>query len=390
MQRRPVATTLGTDLADPVAQFLPLMIDMKHSLYMQWAKERSGAKYKLALSGFPDQSLDVLPTENLALHGPNSYGYAPLCEKIAARYGVEPENVVTAWGGTSFANHLALASVLERGDEVLLEQPVYEPILQVLNYLGANVRRFARRREEDFRLDLTEIAHHLTPRTRLIVLTNLHNPSSALTDNETLRELGALARSVGARVVVDEVYLDAMYAARPASAATLGDEFIVTASLTKAFGLSGLRCGWILAAPDLAETMRRHNDLYGVVAPHIAECLSVTAFEQLDALAARFAPMWATNRALWQDFADAHQHVLHTPRTAYGTTVFPRLLRGDVATLCQVLRDEYDTTVVPGDYFESPEHFRVGLCGDTATLKKGLENLSAAMLRTLGTCAVNG
>ena len=152
-----------------------------------------------------------------------------------------------------------------------------------------------------------------------------------------------------------------------------------TASLTKAFGLSGLRCGWILAAPDVAEAMRRHNDLYGVIAPHVAECLSVAAFGQLDNLAARFAPVLAINRALWHEFLDAHADTLHAVRTEYGTTSFPRLRRGEVETLCQTLRDDYETTVVPGRFFEMPQHFRVGFCDDTATLQQGLANLHAAL-----------
>ena len=354
---------------------------MKHSPYMEWAKLHSDSTYKLALSGVPDQALDVLGADwrEIALHGPNSYGYAPLREAIAARYGVAPESVVSVSGGTSFANHLALAALLERGDEVLLEQPVYDPILAVLRYLGAEVQRFTRHFTDGFTLDIDEIKRALTPRTRLIVLTNLHNPSSVLTDNETLREVGALARENGARVLVDEVYLDAMYEARQPSAVTLGEEFVVTSSLTKAFGLSGLRCGWILAAPDVAHSIRRFNDLFGVIAPHVAEGLSVAAFQRLDELSARFAPILAHNRTLWREFLAAHADTLSAAPTAYGTTSFPRLLRGDVDKLCDILRETYATTIVPGRFFESPAHFRIGLCGDTATLEQGLANLHAAM-----------
>src|SRR5262249_33990062 len=154
--------------------------------------------------------------------------------------------------GTSMANHLAMATVLERGDEVLIEHPVYDPLLNVARYLGAEIRRFYRRFEDGFRLDVEEIKRNLTAHTRLIVLTNLHNPSGVLTDNETLRQVGDLARSVGARVLVDEVYLEIMYEQQQDSAFRLGAEFIITSSLTKAYGLSGLRCGWILAEPQLA------------------------------------------------------------------------------------------------------------------------------------------
>ena len=80
-----------------------------------------------------------------------------------------------------------------------------------------------------------------------------------------MREIGGLARSVGARVLVDEVYLDAVYTNTPKPSYHLGPEFVVTSSLTKVYGLSGLRCGWILAAPDLARAMWRLNDLFASI-----------------------------------------------------------------------------------------------------------------------------
>src|SRR5205085_8584350 len=104
-----------------------------------------------------------------------------------------------------------------------------------------------------------------------IVVTNLHNPTSTLTGEDTIREIGEIARRAGARVLVDEVYLDAAFEKAPRSAAHLGDHFIVTSSLTKVYGLSGLRCGWIIGDPKLATAMWRLNDLFGVIPAHMAE-----------------------------------------------------------------------------------------------------------------------
>src|SRR5947207_14907896 len=183
------------------------------SIYMQWAKTRPNVKYDLALSGIlnlPFAELDAR-IEDLDLNGDNSYGYRPLVDALAAHCRVEPEAVVTISGGTSMANHLAMAAALEHGDEVLVEEPTYEPILAVAEYLGAHIKRFPRSFEHAFRVDVDELARQITARTRLIVLTNLHNPSSALVDDETLRQIGELARTAGARVLVDEVYLEAMF-----------------------------------------------------------------------------------------------------------------------------------------------------------------------------------
>src|SRR5215471_13522312 len=221
------------------------------SIYMQWAKMRPRVKYDLALSGILNLPFaEFAPSiDDVDLNGDNSYGYLPLIEALANHCQVDPGSVVTISGGTSMANHLAMAALLEHGDEVLIEEPTYEPILATAEYFGAKIRRFGRPFENEFRIDVDQVARNITPQTRLIILTNLHNPSSVLIDVETLKGIGALARDVGARVLVDEVYLEAIFNSRPRSSFHLGAEFVVTTSLTKGYGLSGLRCGWILAAP---------------------------------------------------------------------------------------------------------------------------------------------
>ena len=228
--------------------------------------------------------------------GTSAYGYAPLQQRLARKAGVDPDRVVHATG-TSMANLLVLAATAEPGDEVLIEEPTYGLLVDAARWLRLDVRRFPRRAEEGFRLDPREVAKALSPRTRLVVLTNLHNPSSAFTPLEDLRAVGYAARSVGARVLVDEVYLETLAVlGRPSgSAAHLGPGFVVTSSLTKAYGGSGLRCGWAVADPDLARRMWRLNDLFGVIPAHPAERLSVTALDHLPRIAARARAILETN-----------------------------------------------------------------------------------------------
>src|SRR5438552_8229682 len=156
-------------------------------------------------------------------------------------------------------------------------------------------------------MDIDELAKQITPRTRLIVLTNLHNPSSTLVDEETLKQVGEIARGVGARVLVDEVYLEAMFEAAPRSSVHLGPEFIATTSLTKGYGLSGLRCGWILAEPDFAQQMRLLRDIFDGIGPQPAERLSVVALNTLPKFIARAKKILETNRAVLNDFLDSRE-----------------------------------------------------------------------------------
>jgi aspartate/methionine/tyrosine aminotransferase len=350
------------------------------SIYMNWAKTRPKVKYDLALSGILNLPFAELGAtiEDLDLNGDNSYGYQPLIAALAAHSQVPPESVVTISGGTSMANHLAMAAVLEHGDEVLIEEPTYEPILAVARYFGAEIKRFPRSFENDFRVNVNELTKQITRHTRLIVLTNLHNPSSVLVDEETLRKIGGLAREAGARVLVDEVYLEAMFEAAPRSSVHFGSEFIATTSLTKGYGLSGLRCGWILADPELAHQMRLLHDVFGAVGPQPSERLSVVALAKLSKFIARAKRILETNRAELNEFLDAREEV-QVVRTESGTTSFPRLLKGKVEDLCTLLHEKYDTAVVPGRFFESPQHFRIGMCAEPELFKIGVERLGQAL-----------
>src|SRR4026209_2322745 len=214
----------------------------KHSDYMNWSKTQSRARFNLATSGVAPFPLRELPVhlETLEINGSdNGYGYPPLQKAVAAHHGVDPDCVVES-AGTSMANHLAMAAILEPGDEVLTEHPAYGPILDVAEYLHANVKRFLRTSETGWVVDSEEILRAVTPKTRLIVITNLHNPTSALTPDSVLREVGDIARSIRALVLVDEVYLDAVYERTPRTSLHLGPEFVVTSSLTKVYGVSGL------------------------------------------------------------------------------------------------------------------------------------------------------
>ena len=212
------------------------------SPYMEWSKTRSQARFSLATSGVANVSMDEFPVrlEDLEITGGAGYGYEELQERLAAKAGVPVECVVQS-NGTSMANFLAMAGCLDPGDEVLVEQPTYQLLLSAARFLGARVRRFSRRFEDGFRVDPEEVRRQITPTTRLIVVTNLHNPSGLLMDEAVLGEIGEIAQGVGARVLMDEVYLDIAFSRRPSTAFHLGPHFVVTNSLTKVYGLSGLR-----------------------------------------------------------------------------------------------------------------------------------------------------
>jgi histidinol-phosphate/aromatic aminotransferase/cobyric acid decarboxylase-like protein len=269
-----------------------------HSPYTHAAKLAPSARFDLSSSAVRAVRRSELPVQldDLELSSPAPYGNPTLLELLAARAAVPVASVVCTIG-TSLANHLALSALFDPGDEVLIEEPTYDPLLHTARLLGASIRRFPRREENNFAIDPDDVRRAITPRTKVIALCNLHNPTSNFADEATLRSIGEAAQQVGARVLVDEVYREAVWGASHRHALSLGDHFVVTSSLTKAFGLGGLRCGWILAEPALAERMRLMQDLFGGVGAAVAERLSAIALAHISQLESRARAILDANRA---------------------------------------------------------------------------------------------
>jgi aspartate/methionine/tyrosine aminotransferase len=349
------------------------------SRYLAWAKLHSDARFNLASSGVLDYPLAELPVriEDIELGGTGPYGYPPLMQRLAAKAGVSEESVVYTFG-TSMANFVALTALVQPGDEVLVERPTYDPLLTILEHIGARVLRFERLAEKGFRLGLGEVERKLTPKTRLVILCNLHNPSSSFTDDSAMRQVGEMAAKVGARVLVDEVYLESLFDQPWRSAFHLGTNFVITSSLTKAYGLSGIRCGWILAQADLVRRMWEIVDFTYGSPVHPAELLAVIALDNLSRIRDRARGLLETNRHSVNEFLAGHAALDCSP-SRLGTTIFPRLRNGRTEEFVKILRERFETSVVPGDFFEQPQHFRIGFGGDTATVRGGLERIGAAL-----------
>ncbi len=348
------------------------------STYIDYLKSQPAPKFSLTGSGIKPMNVLELGAHvgDIEINGNNFDGNKALRNRIAVHCGVAPECVVPALG-TSMANHLAMAACSDPGEDVLVEYPTYDPMLSTARFLGANVIRFERPADDGFRVDVHQVERAITPRTKLIALCNLHNPTSVFTNEATLAKVGELARSVGARVLVDEVYLEAMNPP-PRTSFLLGNEFVVTSSLTKGYGLAGLRCGWILAEPDLARRIVALYDLFAGHNPYPAEALSLIAFDHINRVRGRAQRILEKNRPVMNEFLRERCDWAHDI-PEYGTCAAPRLRRGNVEALDKLLRKKYDTAIVPGRFFEMPEHFRVGIGGDPETTREAFRRLAAAL-----------
>ncbi|HET7698862.1 MAG TPA: aminotransferase class I/II-fold pyridoxal phosphate-dependent enzyme [Vicinamibacterales bacterium] len=349
-----------------------------HAPYMEWAKTRPVPEIDLAGSNILACTIDDLPTaaDALSLSGANDNGYQPLIDAIAARYGVDADRVTTA-GGTSGANFLVFAALLEPGDDVLVERPGYDPLLGAARMFGANTLRFDRAFADGYAVDPERVRAAMTPRTRLIVITNPHNPTGAAVEPSALDEVGRIAASAGAHVLVDEVYRD-VTGDGGAPAAARGDVFITTNSLTKSYGLSSLRAGWTIATPALSYRLRRARDVVDGTGSIVAERLAVLAFEHLDALYLRARAILATNQALANAFLASHPELEWAPSA--GTIVFPRIAGvADARPFVDRVMREQRTALGPGAFFDAPAHFRLGYGGEADRIREGLARVAAVL-----------
>jgi aspartate/methionine/tyrosine aminotransferase len=173
------------------------------------------------------------------------------------------------------------------------------------------------------------------------------------------------------------VYLDLLHENAPATAYKLGPEFIVTNSLTKVYGLSGLRCGLILAEPDLARKIYRLNDLFGVNNPYVTDQLSCIALGRLKQIGEWSREVLDHNRALVNEFIEATPE-LECEQLQAGTVIFPRI-DFPVDEFCRLLRTRYQTVVTPGHFFGAPERVRIGIGGETRLLAEGLNRVHDAL-----------
>lgn len=351
---------------------------------MSWAKSLPPARINLARSGVAPcpPSLLKLRAADLVVHAPAGYGSRPLREAIARRYGVDCAQVFTVSGGASLANFVACATALHDAPpdtEVIVEQPTYEPLLRAIEAFGCSVRRLPRREEDGWAVDLDRFGGLLRGRTRLAAITNLHNPSGARIPMRTLEAMASMLRKRGGVLLVDEVYAECLSRRRARSAVQAGPNVLATNSLTKAYGLDGLRAGWVLGPASLVGRAGLIHDLLGVNGVAAGERLALAAFRHLAPIGRRSRSLLRRNLATVRGFFRRETRLAaHMPTG--GTILFARLpapIDGDA--FARHLAARHSVLVVPGRFFESPHHVRISFGCHPFELVRGLVRVSRAL-----------
>lgn len=309
-----------------------------------------------------------------------SHGNPVVLDALAQRYQLPRDSLLCTTGAS---NGLALVfqALLSPGDEVLIEQPYFDLLGSLASAQRASVRLVPRR--ADFSLDLEALEAAITPSTRLIVLTDLHNPSGVRLSDAALQALAALAARTGVGVVFDEVYADfATPNAPPRVAARLSPDFISVNSLTKIYGLYALKCGWIVASGARQQRIRSVYEQFEFGVSKVSHAVAAVVLSRQAEFDAHWQGLLAQARPRLVAAAGAMSAagLIQGAVPEHGCMYFPRIREGiDDVALSDWLWQRHALAVAPGRYFGSPGHLRIGFGRDAAWIDEGMRCLAEGM-----------
>lgn len=353
--------------------------------YMHWAKTHPPVRFELTDSGMATAELELLGATmaDVALQVGGPHGDPRLIEAIANRYDVPAERVVPVPAASS-GNFIAIGSVCRGGDTVLIEHPVYDPLARVASFLGLRAVPIHRRAGDGFALPqgVAEAARDTDGAVRAVIVTNPHNPSGRYEPPDRMAGLARACAEIGAHLIVDEAYLDGpcIVGERPMeTAGRLGDNVVAINSLTKIYGLSGLRMGWVIAEPATADRARQVMDIISVNNAAPSTTLGLKAFERIAAFERRYREVHARGQRSYRTWLAAREDVRGYENTGclFELLRLPEGLTAD--RFCAALRERYDTQVTPGGFFDLPDHVRLGLTAGTEALGEALGRIGQAL-----------
>lgn len=325
-----------------------------------------------------DQALEQLLDLRLGYSEAN--GSLKLRSLLAATYAnCGPENILVTTGAIE-ANFLLFNVLLDPGDHVVALYPAYQQLYSVPRALGCDVSLWRIRPETGFRYDVDELERLVTPRTRLIVINSPHNPTGAMLSEDDMQRVYHIAHAVGARVLSDEAYRWLTHPLGEALASpmyNLGPAGISVGTLSKPFGLPGLRIGWVAAPKEIVARCWEMRDYVSLSPGKLNDTLAILALKHLDQIVERNQAIIGANLARTESWIAQHAGILswRPPRGGLLALLHYNL---DILSLelANKLATEYSVMLAPGSAFGFEHHLRIGIGQEPSIFAAGLERAS--------------
>lgn len=307
-------------------------------------------------------------------------GNPHVVEALAARYRVPASQIVTTTGATSGLS-IVYRACLKPGDHILVESPGFDLFGDLGRALDVEVGHFARETDR-FTINEFDLAGRIQRNTRLIVLSDLHNPSGMQIEPDVLSRLARVARDNGALLVVDEVYGDYAGDRRAPTAASLSTNIVAVNSLTKMFGLSTLRCGWVIASEENIAPIRQWSDHFEFGVSKLSHAVAALVLEESERFSRHAEDVLKAARPILErHFRQWREEGLASGELPdFGCIFFPRL-QGieDTILFSQWLADRYGIIVAPGEFFGTAGHVRIGFAHAPDILDYGLSRVGEGL-----------
>jgi aspartate/methionine/tyrosine aminotransferase len=298
-------------------------------------------------------------------------------QRIAGLYQTINEEQVLLMNGAIGANFLVLYSIIQPGDHVVAVHPTYQQLYDVPKSFGATVDLLPLRKENNYLPDMDELRSLVTEKTKCIIINNPNNPTGALMDNDTLKEIVAIAREADAYILSDEVYRNLLQEDQHISSIVdLYEKGISTSSMSKVLSLAGLRLGWIAASPEVIHECLKHRDYTTISCGMIDDLLAVHALRNYDKILDRNLKIVRDNLAILDEWIQT-EPLIHYVKPKAGTTA---LLHYEYPLsseqFCLQLFQANGAFLTPGSCFDLEGTLRIGYACATAVLRNGLEKVS--------------
>jgi aspartate/methionine/tyrosine aminotransferase len=313
-------------------------------------------------------------------------GTRALRETLASVYEQTTSDNILVTTGAIEANYLIFNTLLEPGDHVVAVYPAYQQLYAVAEAIGCDVTRWELRPENDFRYDLDELKRLVRPDTKMIVVNTPHNPTGAMLSPDELDEVYALAGSIGATMLCDEAYRWLDLPGQPPMAPPIrnkGGHGISVGTMSKPFGLPGLRIGWIAGPVDVVAACWASRDYVSLSPARLSDALAMIAIQHRDAIVIRNQAIAAENLATATDWFGEHADLVSwTPPRAGLLALLKYNLDVPSQELSDRLAGEYSVMLAPGSAFGFEGYLRIGIGQRPDLFREGLYR-TAACLRDL-------
>ncbi|RMZ80604.1 hypothetical protein DV738_g2549, partial [Chaetothyriales sp. CBS 135597] len=354
----------------------------------------------ISLSEHKDQTVQALKLDDILLDYNSPFqGGRRLREALAALYSargssVESKHILITNAGID-ANHIVLSALLGPGDHVICQYPTFEQLYQLPKSLGADVTLWRTDASNKWQLDVDVLKSLVRPNTKMIIINNPHNPSGAVVSKSTLEDIIQVAADKSIIVMSDEAFRPVFHSILPSdpdfppSTINLGySRVIVTSTMSKAYGLPGIRVGWIASQdPDLLQLCQRMRNYTTIAVSQLDEAVAAEALSDrcIHAILAKSIRLCAANVDQWQNFIDQHNWACQWVRPTAGTTAMVRFHKMgkpvDDEKLCVQLESKASVSLIPacvcfGQRQDFKGYVRIGLGIDPDKVKAGLAALS--------------